>query len=91
MTLPLALLSWFSFGLLAGLIAWQMLRHAQPLGPLVPATLGIAAAILGGFVGWAVPVGGPLHPLSWVLSIAAAVLAVTVYVFAHRKRTNRTS
>jgi uncharacterized membrane protein YeaQ/YmgE (transglycosylase-associated protein family) len=87
MAIAVGILAWLCFGLVAGGMAYVLAARRGPIGGLVPISLGVIGAFIGGFLGWLFT-DHPLHPMTWVLSIAAAVLTAAAYVFAAGKRTD---
>ncbi len=90
MNLTIALLIWLSFGVVAGVVAWAVTRRPHPFGAVTPVMLGVVGSVVGGMIGWVLPFGGPLHPASWVLSVAGAIAAVTLFMYADRKEREST-
>lgn len=85
MSTTIALLAWFTFGLIGGGLAWAMIRSRHPLGAVTPLSLGITGAMLGGLLGW-MSAGSPMHPMSWVFAILAGVLVPSLYTFVANRR-----
>ena len=81
MAIAVGILAWLCFGLVAGGMAFALASRRGPIGGLVPISLGVIGAFVGGFLGWLFT-DHPLHPATWILSIAAAALTAAAYVFA---------
>ena len=80
------LLSWIVFGLVVGVIAKLLMPGRDPGGIVVTILLGIAGALLGGFIGNAFGSHeGPIRA-GWILSILGAVLILWLYRMMMRSR-----
>ncbi len=86
----MGLLSWILFGLIVGGIAKFLMPGKDPGGCLVTILLGIAGALLGGFIatelfGWGGVMGFDLR--SVLIAVAGAILILLLYRLAvGRKR-----
>lgn len=85
----MGILAWILFGLLAGGIAKLLLPGKDPGGCLVTALLGIAGALLGGFLGtrvfhWGTVTGFDLR--SFGIAVTGAVLLLILYRLIIPKR-----
>lgn len=75
------ILGWIMFGLIVGIVAKLMMPGRDPGGFIVTALLGIAGALVGGFLGRAMGLYGPEDPAGFFMSLLGAV----VLLFAYRK------
>lgn len=78
----MGILAWIVFGLIAGGIAKYILPGKDPGGCLVTSLIGIAGAVIGGFLGtrvfnWGQVTGFDLR--SFLIAIAGSVILLTVY------------
>jgi uncharacterized membrane protein YeaQ/YmgE (transglycosylase-associated protein family) len=78
----MGILSWIVFGLIAGAIAKYIMPGKDPGGCLVTMLIGIAGALIGGFLGtevfnWGRVTGFDLR--SFLIAIGGAVLLLTLY------------
>jgi uncharacterized membrane protein YeaQ/YmgE (transglycosylase-associated protein family) len=85
----MGVLSWIIFGLIAGGIAKYLLPGKDPGGCLATMLLGIAGALIGGFLGthifdWGTVTGFDLR--SFGIAIVGAVLLLLVYRLLSRRR-----
>ena len=74
-------------GLIVGVIAKLLMPGRDPGGIIVTILLGIAGALVGGFVGRALGFYGPNEAASWLMSIVGAILLLWVYRMVVRRRT----
>ena len=78
-------LSWIVIGLLAGAIAKLITPGRDPGGCLVTILLGIAGALVAGFLGQALGWYEPGEGAGFLAAIVGAVLLLLIYrVFARR-------
>jgi uncharacterized membrane protein YeaQ/YmgE (transglycosylase-associated protein family) len=82
----MGILAWILFGLVVGIIAKLLMPGRDPGGFIVTILLGIAGAVLGGFVGRAMGFYGPDDAAGWIMSILGAMLLLIVYRLAVRPR-----
>jgi len=82
----MGILSWILFGLVIGIIAKLLMPGRDPGGFIVTILLGIAGALLGGFVGRTMGFYGPTEGAGWLMSIGGAILLLVLYrMFARRR------
>ena len=82
----MGILSWILFGLVVGIIAKLLMPGRDPGGFIITILLGIAGALLGGFVGRAMGFYGPEQSAGWLMSILGAIILLIIYRFAVRRR-----
>jgi uncharacterized membrane protein YeaQ/YmgE (transglycosylase-associated protein family) len=79
-------LGWILFGLVVGVIAKLLMPGRDPGGFIITILLGIAGALVAGFLGRAFGLYGPEDGAGLIMSILGAVLLL----FAYRKFAVRT-
>jgi len=72
-------LGWILFGLVVGIIAKLLMPGRDPGGFIITMLLGIAGALLGGFIGRAMGFYGPNETAGWLMSIGGAILLLLLY------------
>jgi uncharacterized membrane protein YeaQ/YmgE (transglycosylase-associated protein family) len=72
-------LGWILFGLVVGIIAKLLMPGRDPGGFIITALLGIAGAVLGGFIGRAFGFYGPGEPAGFLMSTLGAVILLFIY------------
>lgn len=82
----MGILSWILFGLVVGVIAKLLMPGRDPGGFIITILLGIAGALLGGFVGQAMGFYGPGEPAGWIMSILGAIILLVLYRMLARRR-----
>ena len=82
----MGILAWILFGLVVGIIAKLLMPGRDPGGMIVTILLGIAGALLGGFIGRAMGFYGPNEAAGWLVSILGAILLLVLYRMMARRR-----
>jgi uncharacterized membrane protein YeaQ/YmgE (transglycosylase-associated protein family) len=82
----MAILSWIVFGLVVGFIGKLLMPGKDPGGFIVTMLLGIAGALVGGFIGRAMGFYGPNQSAGWLMSIAGAIILLALYRVMVRRR-----
>ncbi len=75
------LISWVVFGLVAGIVAKLLTPGNDPGGCVITSLLGIAGALLGGFIASALGFGGVAawDFRSFIIAVIGAVLLLVIY------------
>lgn len=82
----MGILSWILFGLVIGIIAKLLMPGRDPGGFIVTILLGIAGALLGGFIGRTMGFYGPSEGAGWLMSIGGAIVLLALYRMLVRRR-----
>jgi uncharacterized membrane protein YeaQ/YmgE (transglycosylase-associated protein family) len=86
----LSIISWIIFGLIAGLIAKAIMPGRDPGGAIVTMLLGIAGAVVGGFIGRALfgygnaRDGSEITQPGFLMSLLLAVVGAIVLLAGYR-------
>ena len=84
----MGILGWILFGLIVGALAKLVMPGRDPGGIIVTMLLGIAGAVLGGFVGRALGLYGQGEAAGFIMSFIGAVALLALYrVMVGRRRT----
>ncbi len=75
----MGILMWILFGLVVGIIAKFLMPGKDPGGFIVTILLGVAGALLGGFIGQQMGFYGPNQAAGWLVSILGAILLLVIY------------
>jgi uncharacterized membrane protein YeaQ/YmgE (transglycosylase-associated protein family) len=75
----LSILGWILFGLIVGVIAKVLMPGKDPGGIVITGLLGIAGALLGGFLGRMLGFYGPADAAGFLMSIVGAVVILFLY------------
>jgi uncharacterized membrane protein YeaQ/YmgE (transglycosylase-associated protein family) len=82
----MGIIAWILFGLVVGVIAKLMMPGRDPGGFIVTILLGIAGALVGGFLGRALNLYGPNDSAGWLMSILGAVILLALYRMMARRQ-----
>ncbi len=82
----MGILSWIIFGLIAGALAKLVMPGNDPGGFIITILLGIAGAIIGGFIGTALGFGDVtgFNFGSFFIAILGAIILLLLYRFLKR-------
>jgi uncharacterized membrane protein YeaQ/YmgE (transglycosylase-associated protein family) len=83
----MAILGWILFGLIVGALAKLVMPGRDPGGIIVTMLLGIAGAVLGGFVGRALGFYGEGEAAGFLMSFVGAVVLLAIYRVIVGRRT----
>ena len=72
-------IGWIIFGLIVGAIAKLLMPGRDPGGFIVTMLLGIAGALVGGFLGRAAGWYGPNDPAGFLMSLFGAIVLLGLY------------
>jgi uncharacterized membrane protein YeaQ/YmgE (transglycosylase-associated protein family) len=75
----MGVIAWILFGLVVGVIAKLLMPGRDPGGFIVTILLGIAGALIGGFIGRAMGLYAAGEGAGWLVSILGAVIVLFVY------------
>jgi uncharacterized membrane protein YeaQ/YmgE (transglycosylase-associated protein family) len=72
-------IGWIIFGIIVGAIAKLLMPGRDPGGFIVTMLLGIAGALVGGFLGRAAGWYGPNDPAGFLMSLFGAIVLLVLY------------
>jgi uncharacterized membrane protein YeaQ/YmgE (transglycosylase-associated protein family) len=77
----MGILAWILFGLIAGVIAKLIMPGKDPGGFIITILLGVAGALVGGFIGSALGFGGVdgFNLGSFLIAVLGAILLLVIY------------
>jgi uncharacterized membrane protein YeaQ/YmgE (transglycosylase-associated protein family) len=73
------ILGWIVFGLIVGAVAKLLMPGRDPGGIIITSLIGIAGALLGGFLGRALGLYGPEDAAGFVMALVGAVVLLLIY------------
>jgi uncharacterized membrane protein YeaQ/YmgE (transglycosylase-associated protein family) len=82
----MGIIAWILFGLIVGIIAKLLMPGRDPGGFIVTMLLGVAGALLGGFIGRAMGLYGANEGAGWIVSILGAIILLALYRMVARPR-----
>ena len=80
------ILGWIVIGLLAGAIAKLLMPGKDPGGCIITVLLGIAGALLAGFLGQMLDIDSAMNGAGFIGAIAGAFLILLIYRLVLRRR-----
>jgi uncharacterized membrane protein YeaQ/YmgE (transglycosylase-associated protein family) len=75
-------IGWIIFGLIVGALAKLVMPGRDPGGIIVTMAIGIAGALVGGFIGRALGWYGPNDSAGFLMSFLGAILLLWIYRMA---------
>lgn len=86
----MGIIGWIVLGLLAGLVAKAIMPGAERVGIVLTTVLGIAGALLGGFLATAFGFGDPVDEFfdlsTWVAAIVGALIILFLWNAIRERR-----
>ncbi len=73
------IIGWIVFGLVVGIVAKFLMPGRDPGGFVLTAVLGIAGAVVGGFLGRSLGWYREGDPVGFVVAVLGAILLLAVY------------
>ena len=83
----MGIIGWIIFGLIVGTVAKFLIPGPDPGGWIVTILLGIAGALVGGFLGRAVGWYGPNDAAGFLMALVGALVLLGLYRLTLRRRT----
>ena len=80
------ILGWILFGLIVGALAKLVMPGRDPGGIVITMLLGIAGAVLGGFLGRSLGFYGANQSAGFLMSFLGAVILLAIYRFMVGRR-----
>jgi uncharacterized membrane protein YeaQ/YmgE (transglycosylase-associated protein family) len=85
-----SIIAWVILGLLAGMIAKAIMPGGERVGLILTTLLGIAGAIIGGFLATAVGFGDPIDEFfdisTWIAAVVGALLILWLWGMISSRR-----
>lgn len=82
----MGILAWVLFGVIVGALAKLVMPGRDPGGIVVTMLLGVAGAVLGGFIGRALGFYGEGEAAGFLMSFLGAVVLLALYRMMVRRR-----
>lgn len=80
---------WIIFGLVVGALAKLVMPGRDPGGIIVTMLIGIAGALVGGFLGRVMGLYGPGQSAGFLMSFLGAIILLMLYRMVVRRRALR--
>jgi uncharacterized membrane protein YeaQ/YmgE (transglycosylase-associated protein family) len=81
----MSIIGWIIFGLIVGAVAKLLMPGRDPGGFIVTMLIGIAGALLGGFLGRSLGWYGEGEPAGFVMAVLGSILLLVIYRFLARR------
>ncbi|HEV8341570.1 MAG TPA: GlsB/YeaQ/YmgE family stress response membrane protein [Candidatus Binatia bacterium] len=75
----MSIIGWIFFGLIVGIVGKLLMPGRDPGGFIITILLGIAGALVGGFVGRALGMYGEGDPVSFLMAVAGSIILLFLY------------
>ena len=75
----MSILGWIVFGLIVGVVAKLLMPGRDPGGMIITILLGIAGALIAGFIGRGLGWYGEDDPVGFVMATFGAILILLLY------------
>ena len=82
----MSIIGWVLFGLVVGVIGKLLMPGRDPGGFVITILLGIAGALLGGFLGRALGLYRESDPVGFIMAVIGSILLLVIYRFATGRR-----
>ena len=78
------IIGWIVFGLVVGIIAKFLMPGRDPGGFVITTLLGIAGALVGGYLGRFLNLYGEGDPVGFVMAVIGSIVLLLIYRMASR-------
>jgi uncharacterized membrane protein YeaQ/YmgE (transglycosylase-associated protein family) len=75
----MSILGWIFFGLVVGIVGKLLMPGRDPGGFILTIVLGIAGALLGGFIGRAMGLYGEGEPAGFIMAVIGSIILLVIY------------
>jgi uncharacterized membrane protein YeaQ/YmgE (transglycosylase-associated protein family) len=82
----MGVIGWIVFGLIVGVVAKLLMPGRDPGGWIITILLGIAGALVGGWLGRAMGWYGPNDAASFLMSLVGALILLGLYRLTLRRQ-----
>jgi uncharacterized membrane protein YeaQ/YmgE (transglycosylase-associated protein family) len=82
----MSILGWIFFGLLVGAVGKLLMPGRDPGGFIVTILLGIAGALLGGFLGRALGMYREDDPVGFIMAVLGSIVLLVLYRLTFARR-----
>lgn len=80
------IIGWIIFGLIVGIIGKLLMPGRDPGGFVITSLLGIAGALLGGFLGRSLGLYREDDPVGFIMAVVGSIILLIIYRFAVGRR-----
>ena len=83
----MAIIGWVFFGLVVGIVGKLLTPGRDPGGFILTIILGIAGALIGGFLGQSLGLYREGEPVGFIMAVVGSVILLLLYRMFTRNRT----
>jgi len=80
----MSVIGWIVFGLIVGIIAKFLMPGRDPGGFIITTLLGIAGALVGGYLGRLLNLYGEGDPVGFIMAVLGSIVLLLIYRMASR-------
>jgi uncharacterized membrane protein YeaQ/YmgE (transglycosylase-associated protein family) len=80
----MSVIGWIIFGLIVGIIAKFLMPGRDPGGFIITTLLGIAGALVGGYLGRLLNLYGEGDPVGFIMAVLGSIVLLLIYRMASR-------
>ena len=75
----MSIIGWILFGLVVGVIGKLLMPGRDPGGFVITILLGVAGALVGGFIGQALGLYQPDEPAGFIMAVIGSIILLVIY------------
>lgn len=75
----MSIIGWIFFGLIVGIVGKLLMPGRDPGGFILTILLGIAGALLGGFIGRALGLYREGEPAGFIMAVIGSIILLVIY------------
>ena len=83
----MAIIGWIFFGLVVGIVGKLLTPGRDPGGFILTIVLGIAGALIGGFLGQSLGFYREGEPVGFIMAVVGSVILLLLYRMSTKNRT----
>ena len=84
----MSIIGWILFGLVVGIVGKLLMPGRDPGGFIITIVLGIAGALIGGFVGQSLGFYREGEPAGFIMAVLGSIILLFLYRMFAGRRTN---
>ena len=84
----MSIIGWILFGLVVGVVGKLLMPGRDPGGFIITIVLGIAGALIGGFVGQSLGFYREGEPAGFIMAVLGSIILLLLYRMFAGRRTN---
>ena len=81
----MSIIGWILFGLVVGVVGKLLMPGRDPGGFILTIVLGIAGALIGGFIGQSLGFNQPGEPVGFIMAVLGSIILLFLYRLLARR------